>query len=114
MKVAALAVAKYPRELEYPAFAGREQLLAGEFRRGPQIARGTAPIGPPKLGARRVQMSLIARRNLQNPGLDFDKTLFGEPGPDRPGHRAPGVQKRPDIGMPLGRPPGRKGVVRGH
>ena len=43
-----------------------------------------------------MKMGLIAGRHLQNPGFDLDKALLVEPGPERPGDRAPRLQKRPD------------------
>ena len=65
---AALAVAKYPGELEDPPLAGRQQLLAGELRRGAQIERrGRAAVGGRKRGGEGVQVRLVAGRDLQAP-----------------------------------------------
>ena len=55
-----------------------------------------------------MQMGLVARRNLQDPGLNLDKTLLVEPRPDSPGDGAARGQERPDIGVPRGRPPWRR------
>ena len=83
MQIAALAVAEHAREFEDLCFTRGQQFLGGEFRRGAQIARRALPSAPRQFGAGRVQMGLIARRNLQDSGLDLDKTLLVEPGPDR-------------------------------
>ena len=114
MQTATLAIAKHPGKLEDPGFTGSQQLLAGEFRRGPQIPCHALAIGADKLRARRVQMGLIARRNLQNGGFDLGKALLVEPGPGSPGDGGPCRQKGPDVGVPAGRPPWRKLVVFGH
>ena len=82
MQIATLAVAKHPRKFENLVFARGQQFLAGEFRRGPQISCRARAIGADKLGAGRMQMGLVARRNLQNGGLDLGKPLLVEPGPD--------------------------------
>ena len=100
MQIAALAIAEHPGEFENPVLARRQQLLTGEFRRGAQIARQPLAAGSGEFGPRGVEMGLVAGRDLENRGLDLDKTLLLEPGPNRLGHRAPRHQKRPDIGMP--------------
>ncbi len=84
MQIAALTVAEHTRELENLRLAGREQFLAGEFRRGPQIARRARAVGARQLGARRMQMGLVAGRDLQDAGLDLGKSLLIEKGPRRP------------------------------
>ena len=81
MQVAALAVAEHPGELENPLLAGRQQLLAGEFGRGPQVSAGPAAIGPDDLGPGGVQMGLVARGDLEDGGFDLDKALLGEKAP---------------------------------
>lgn len=78
MQVAALAISEHPCEFENPGFAGREQLLAGEFRGRPQIARGPAAVGPHDLRPRSVQMGLIPRGDLEDGGFDLDEALLGE------------------------------------
>src|SRR6201984_2692084 len=59
-------------------------------------------------------MDLIARGDLQNPGLDLGKLLGLEPGPQGACDRGPVLEKRPGIGVPGGRPPGRGWVFSGH
>ena len=81
MQVAALAVAEHPCEFENPLLARRQQLLAGEFRRGPQVSAGTAAIGPHDLGPGGVQMGLVARGDLEDGGFDLNEALFGEKAP---------------------------------
>src|SRR6266851_5013857 len=61
-----------------------------------------------------MQVSLIPRRDLQNPGFDLGKTLFVEPCPDRLGDGASRRQEWPDVGVPCRRPPWRKLIVVGH
>jgi len=46
MQVTPLTVAKHFREFEDFRFAGGQEFLAGEFRRGPQISRRPRTIGP--------------------------------------------------------------------
>jgi len=107
MQVAALAVAKYPREFEYFRLPRRQQFLGCEFRRGAKIARDALPCAVCQLSPRRVQMGLIPRRYLQNAGFDLDKSLFVEPRPNGFGNRTPRGQKRPAVDMPRRRPPRR-------
>src|SRR5258708_13475063 len=57
-----------------------------------------------------MQVGLIARGNLQNPGFGLGKTLLVEPCPQRPGNGAARRQKRPDIGVPRRCPPWRRSV----
>ena len=108
MQIAALAVAEHARELEYLGFSGGEQFFGGELRRRPQIARRARAVAAGQFGARRMQMGLVARRDLQDAGLDLGKALLVEPGPHRPRDRAPRHQERLSVGMPRGRPPGRR------
>src|SRR5712671_5716125 len=90
--------------LASPAASNFLQANSGEVRRY-RVARA---VGTLKFGAGGVQVGLIARRYLQNPGFDFGKTLRIEPGPDSPGDSAPRGQKWPDVGVPRRRPPGRR------
>src|SRR5262249_47277217 len=114
VQVAALPIAKHPRQLEYPGFAGREQLLAGEFRRGSQVTGGAAAVRTGDFGPGGVQMGLIARRDLQDSGFDLDKALCREPGPDVGRNRAPRQQERTSVEMPAGRPERGNGLVPNH
>ena len=61
MQFTALAVAKHPRQLEDPALAGRQQFLAGKFRRGSQVPCHAFAALAQQFGARRMQMGLITR-----------------------------------------------------
>ena len=45
MQIATLAVAEHPREFEDLLLARGQQLLGGEFRRGPQITRRARAVG---------------------------------------------------------------------
>jgi len=81
MQVAALAVPEHPGELEKPGLSGRQQLLAGEFRRSPQISAHTAAVGSHDLGPGGMQMGFVARRDLENGGFDLDEALLGEKSP---------------------------------
>jgi hypothetical protein len=47
-----------------------------------------------------MQMGLIARRDLEDAGLDLDKSLFVEKAPRRFGDRCPRQQERLAIGVP--------------
>ena len=53
--------------------AGRQQLLAGELRRGVQIERRARPVRPDRLGREGVQMRLVAGRDLQRRRFDLDE-----------------------------------------
>ena len=100
---AALAVAEAAGELEDAPFAGRQQLLAGEFRRGAQEA-------PVAAGGRRhfrphgMDVGLVAGGDLQDRGLDLDEFQHREQVPQRPDDLAPGDQERSPLGMRLGCP----------
>ena len=91
MQRAALAVAEHAGEIEDARLAGRQQLLAGEFRRGAQIERLPLAAGSDQLGGEGMQMGLVAGRDLQGGGLDLDEIARGEPGPQsgRDAARAP-------------------------
>ena len=81
MQHATLAVPKHPRELDDLLLAGHQQLLAGEFRGGAQIARGVIAGRRRKRGPGRMKVGFVARRHLQNAGFDLDKPLCVEPCP---------------------------------
>jgi hypothetical protein len=61
-----------------------------------------------------MQMRLVARRDLQDGGLNLGKPLLVEPRPHRSRDRGPRYQERLSIGVPRGRPPGRRLVHPGH
>jgi len=90
MQVATLAIAKDPGEFEDLLLSGRQKLLAGKFGRGAQVRPQTRAIGPSEFGTRCVEMSLVARRNLQDAGLDLDETPALEPGADSTANGAAG------------------------
>ena len=69
----ALAVAEHAGEGEDPRLAGGQELLAGELRRGVQIAPAAGAVGRGELGREGVQMGLVARRDLQRRGLDLEE-----------------------------------------
>ena len=73
MQRAALAIAEHAREIEDARLAGRQQLLAGEFRRGVQIERPPLAVRRDQLGREGMQMRLVAGRDLQRRGLDLDE-----------------------------------------
>ena len=75
----ALAVAPDPGEFEDPRLAGRQQLLAGELRRGAQVERRARAVGADRLGGEGVQVRLVAGRDLQGRGLDLDEAPRLEP-----------------------------------
>ena len=60
MQIAALAVAEHACEFEYFGFAGGEQFLGRELRRGSQIAGRAGAVAADQFGSWRVQMGLIA------------------------------------------------------
>ena len=109
MQRAALAVAERLGEFDDAALAGREQLLAGELRRGAQIKPCRGAVGRFEHGGEGVQVSLVARRDLQGPGLDLDEIMRGKPGAQG-GHDAGARhQHRPPVGVNVRGPEGRSG-----
>jgi hypothetical protein len=61
-----------------------------------------------------MQMGLIARRDLEDSGLDLDKTLFVEKASHCLCGRGPRQQERLSISVPGRRPPWRRLVGPGH
>ncbi len=74
----ALAVAEHMSEGENPLLARRQQLFAGEFRRGMQIKPAFVASRADQLHAERRNMRFIAARDLQRGRLHLDKSLMGE------------------------------------
>ena len=111
MQRASFAIAEHARKRKEPRLAGRQQLLGGELRRGPQVERRVGPIQPDGLGGEGMQVGLVARRDLQGRRFDLEEIPVYEPGAD--GRRDPVArqQQRPTVGMPVGRPPGRRGLI---
>ena len=109
MQRAALAVAERLGEFDDAALAGCEQLLAGELRRGAQIKPCRGAVGRFEHGGEGVQVSLVARRDLQGRGLDLDEIMRGKPGAQG-GHDAVARhQHRPPVGVNVRCPEGRGG-----
>src|SRR5438046_301745 len=105
MKIAALAIAEYAREVENAPRAGRQQLLAGELRRGVQIEWFARAVGRGECRREGMQMRFIARRGLQDRAFHFDETGVLEPRPHCFFDALPGPEARAAVGMSLGIPP---------
>ncbi|GJE46973.1 hypothetical protein AEGHOMDF_6182 [Methylobacterium soli] len=103
----ALAVAEHPGEAEQARFARRQQLLAGEFRRGVQVERAPPAIRPDHLRGEGREMGLVAGGDLQGRGLDLDEAQAREMRPHRLDDPVAQDQPRPAVGMDVRRPPGR-------
>ena len=101
----ALAVAIDRPETEYPGFTGRQQLLAGEFRRGVQVERLKPAVRADGLGGEGGEMRLIARRNLQRGGIDLDEVALGKPVAQRGRDAVARHEARTPVGMDVRRPP---------
>ena len=104
---AALAIAEHAGEGEHPRLAGGQQLLAGELRRGVQVARRALAARADKLGRERVQMGLVAGRDLQRRGLDLEEAAAAKPVPQRRQDAPARQQERPPVGVDVAVPPGR-------
>src|SRR5262249_23535982 len=87
-------------------FAGSEQLLASDLRRGVQVAPLPGKVGCDQVCRERVQVCLVARGNLQAGGLDLDKALGLEPAADGRLDFRPRRKQRPAVGVDIGGPPG--------
>jgi hypothetical protein len=85
----ALAVAEHFCEFDDAAFPRGEQLLAGKFRRGAQIELRPGPVRRHERRGKGVKVHLVAGRHLKRAGLDLDKILSREPGPQRADDAAP-------------------------
>jgi hypothetical protein len=72
---AALPVAPDVPEAGDPPFAGRQQLLHGEFGRGVQIQGPADPVIADGGGREGMQMRLVARRALQSGRIHHEETL---------------------------------------
>ena len=104
MQRAALAVAEHAGEFENACLAGRQQLLAGKFRRGPQVKRTLLVARPDQVGGKGMQMCLVAGRNLQRCRLHLEEIASGKPCPHSGGNPPPRQQIGPAGGMPAGQP----------
>ncbi len=114
MEVAALTVAEHPGEFDDSGLAGGQQFLAGEFRRGPEVPGQVLARGQRQPSRGRMQVGFIARRDLQNAGFHLKEAPGLEPGPQIPGYRRPGPQKRPAVGVARRGPPWRGQISRDH
>ena len=103
----ALAVAEHMSEGENPLLARREQLFAGEFRRGMQVKPAFVAPLPDQLHAEGRNMRLIAARHLQRGRLHLDKSLMGEKLPNRRPEQGANLQKGLAVGVNILGPPGR-------
>src|SRR5581483_11278149 len=95
--------------LENLWLAGREQLLAGEFRRGAQIERLLLPRGRVQRGGEGVQMRLVAGRDRQRRGLHLNEIPRRKPGAQRLQDPRASPQQSAAIGVAFGGPPGGSG-----
>jgi len=102
----ALSVAPDLGEIEDPPLARRQQLLAGEFGRGVQVERRPLARRVDELGGERVQVGLVAGRDLQRRGLDLDEVALFEPLPESGGDPIASEQPRPAILVDVRPPPG--------
>ena len=95
----ALAVAEHMSEGENPLLARRQQLLAGEFRRGMQIKPAFVAPRPDQIHAEGRNMRLIAARDLQRGRLHLDKSLMGEKLPNRRPEQGADLEKGLAVGV---------------
>ena len=110
MQRPALAVAPHLGEAEDLLLARRQQLLAGELRRGVQVERRGLARDGQGLGGEGVQVRLVAGRDLQGGGLDLLEPLTLEPGAERLGDPVAGQQERAAVGVDVAAPPGGGGL----
>ena len=59
-------------------------------------------------------MGFVARGDLEDRGFDLEEPLLGEKAPERPGNGPPGLQERPPVEVPPGRPERRNRLVPSH
>ena len=71
--------------------------MAGEFRRGVEVARLAVAAGADQFGGEGVEMRLVAGRDLERRRLDLDEALGLEPAPQRRGDPVPPEQERPAV-----------------
>ena len=67
--------AEHARKCKQALLAGREQFLAGEFRRGVQIERRAASIRRDHIRRERVPKRIVSGRSLQDRGFGLDEIL---------------------------------------
>ncbi len=110
VKGAALAVSISVPEGENSLFARGEELLAGKFRRGVKIELACLPIGRALFGLKRMEMCLIAGRNLQRSAVDFGKPLLCKITPVGLSYAISRQKDRAPVFMDMGCPPRRSGL----
>src|SRR3984893_2214239 len=95
----ALPVAERARELENAALASGEELLAGKFRRGAQIAPRALSAGSHDIGLEGMQMSFVPGGNGERRRLHLGKSMRRKMLPQ--GGRNPHAreQQRSPVGM---------------
>ena len=98
MQHAALAVAKRAGELHDAALARRQQLLAGEFRRGSQVEPLARIRRRYQIACKSMEMGLVPRRGHQRAGFDLDEIPGGEELPQSGGNAHAPQKKRPAVG----------------
>ena len=116
---AALPVAVDMGEAGDAGLARRQELLAGEFRRGVEVERRPRAVGADGLGCEGMEMRLVARRDLERGRIDLDeisrwrRSRAGPPGsgcaPIRKGRRSAwtcGVHQGEGAGRGLSIPKG--------
>ena len=95
----ALAVAEHMGDAENSRLAGRQQLLAGELRRGVEIERRARAAGRRPARSRRRAGAPRCRANLQRRGLDLEEAAPAKPVPQRRQDAAARQQERPPVGV---------------
>jgi len=107
MQRPALAVAKHPGKLEDAPLPGRQEFLAGEFRRRAQMERHARAVGGHQLGGEGMEMGLVARRSLQDRGFDLDEIPRLQVAAQACENAPPRLQEWLPVGVDIGHPPGR-------
>ena len=93
-------------QVENAGFPGGQQLLAGKFRRGMEIAALMAAVGLDQVRCKGVEMGFIAGRDLQGGAIHLQKPPFVEPLAEARHNAVPGQQEGPSVLVPFGRKPG--------
>ena len=101
----ALTVPPHLGQGEDRTLARGQQALAGELRRGVQIHRPPLARRGQRLRREGVQMSLVARRDLQGGSLNLGEVPRLEPPTDGPRDPVAGHQERQAIRPAVRRPP---------
>jgi hypothetical protein len=99
MQGTALAVAERTGKFDDPRLARRQELLAGEFRRGPQIKLLPVAGRSDQVGRKGMKMGLIARRGNRRGGLDLDEVPVREEPPQSGRDAGPPQEKGPPVGV---------------